>query len=50
MADVTVERREVAGGPVAWITVERPEKLNSLDSDLNRRIHRSIWLTMVVLD
>ena len=34
MADVMVERREVAGGPVAWITVARPEKLNSLDSDL----------------
>ncbi len=34
MAAVTVEKREVAGGCVAWITVARPEKLNSLDSDM----------------
>jgi len=34
MAAVTVEKRKVASGCVAWITVERPEKLNSLNSDM----------------
>lgn len=34
MAEVKVEKRKVAGEAVAWITVERPEKLNSLDSDM----------------
>ena len=32
MAELKVEKRKVAGEAVAWITVERPEKLNSLDS------------------
>jgi enoyl-CoA hydratase/carnithine racemase len=34
MAEVKVEKRKVAGEAVAWITVERPEKLNSLNSDM----------------
>ena len=34
MAEVKVEKRKVAGASVAWITVERPEKLNSLNSDM----------------
>jgi len=38
MAGVKVEKRQVAGGCVAWITVARPEKLNSLDSDMIARL------------
>ena len=34
MAEVKVEKRETAGDAVAWITVARPEKLNSLNSDM----------------
>ena len=34
MAGVTTERRALAGATVAWITVERPEKLNALSSSL----------------
>ncbi len=34
MAAVTTEVREIEGRPVAWITVDRPEKLNALDSAL----------------
>ena len=34
MAEVKVEKRETAGAAVAWITVARPEKLNSLNSDM----------------
>ncbi len=34
MAEVKVEKRRTAGEAVAWITVARPEKLNSLNSDM----------------
>ncbi|MBI1986228.1 MAG: enoyl-CoA hydratase/isomerase family protein [Rhodospirillales bacterium] len=34
MANVKVDKRKVVGASVAWITVERPEKLNSLNSDM----------------
>lgn len=34
MTNVTVDKRKVAGEAIAWITVERPEKLNSLNSDM----------------
>ncbi|MFQ5765220.1 MAG: enoyl-CoA hydratase [Rhodospirillales bacterium] len=30
--NVTTERREVEGATVAWVTVDRPDKLNALDS------------------
>ncbi|MBI2586481.1 MAG: enoyl-CoA hydratase/isomerase family protein [Rhodospirillales bacterium] len=34
MANVKVDKRTVAGASIALITVERPEKLNSLNSDM----------------
>ncbi len=34
MACVTTEVREIEGAPVAWITVDRPEKLNALNTAL----------------